>query len=314
MVYIKESFMEIGIVLVTYNRKDYLKKALKSYDEQTKKPRYIIVVNNNSTDGTTEVLNEWKNNKSIYDKYVINLEKNIGGSGGFYTGLKESLSLDADWIWVADDDAYPEKNALEGIANFYDNNTEYDKNSIAAICGTVINNNEIDTAHRKRIIQHKSYIEEASVEIEEYNNNSLEIDLFSYVGTVINKEHMEKVGLTEKDYFIYYDDTEHSFRLSKSGKIICLPNVRIIHDMVSQKREIIDWKKYYGIRNKLHFYKKHFPKKYFLKLYYRLKIETFMGKDKIYKKLVKAAIKDAKRNIKGVHNIYIPGWKYTGEK
>ena len=42
-----------------------LKIALKSYEKQSFKPQYILVVNNNSTDGTLEYLKEWKskNNK-----------------------------------------------------------------------------------------------------------------------------------------------------------------------------------------------------------------------------------------------------------
>ena len=44
--------MKIGVVLVTYNRLEKLKIALKSYEEQTVLPKYILVVNNNSNDGT----------------------------------------------------------------------------------------------------------------------------------------------------------------------------------------------------------------------------------------------------------------------
>ena len=52
--------MKIGVVIVTYNRLEKLKIALKSYEKQSFKPQYILVVNNNSTDGTLEYLKEWK--------------------------------------------------------------------------------------------------------------------------------------------------------------------------------------------------------------------------------------------------------------
>ena len=52
--------MKIGVVIVTYNRLDKLKIALKSYENQKIKPKYILVVNNNSTDGTKEYLDSWK--------------------------------------------------------------------------------------------------------------------------------------------------------------------------------------------------------------------------------------------------------------
>ena len=45
--------MDICAVIVTFNR---LEKALKKYEEQTKRPKYLLVVNNNSSDGTMEYL------------------------------------------------------------------------------------------------------------------------------------------------------------------------------------------------------------------------------------------------------------------
>ena len=58
--------MDIGVAIVTYNRLEKLKIALKKYENQTILPKYIIAVNNNSNDGTKEFLNEWvKNNKEI---------------------------------------------------------------------------------------------------------------------------------------------------------------------------------------------------------------------------------------------------------
>ena len=104
--------MKIGVVIVTYNRLDKLKLALESYEKQVLKPKYILVVNNNSTDGTYDFLEKWKEDRSEIEKRVVNLAQNTGGSGGFYEGLKHSLELDADWIWVADDDAYTKENAL----------------------------------------------------------------------------------------------------------------------------------------------------------------------------------------------------------
>ena len=53
--------MDIGVVLVTYNRKEKLIKALKSYDNQSYKMKFVLVVNNASTDGTKEYLELWKN-------------------------------------------------------------------------------------------------------------------------------------------------------------------------------------------------------------------------------------------------------------
>ena len=80
--------MKLGVVLVTYNRLNELKKALECYEKQSYLPKHVIIVNNASNDGTKEYLEKWVNKKSKIEKEIINLKKNTGGSGGFHEGLK----------------------------------------------------------------------------------------------------------------------------------------------------------------------------------------------------------------------------------
>jgi glycosyltransferase involved in cell wall biosynthesis len=48
--------MKMSMVLISYNRKEDIQKSLDSMLEQTLKPDEIIVVDNNSTDGTIEMI------------------------------------------------------------------------------------------------------------------------------------------------------------------------------------------------------------------------------------------------------------------
>ena len=65
---------KIIAVVVTYNRKELLKKCIGKLRENN--PSQIIVVNNDSTDGTAQWL------ETQTDLMVIQQE-NLGGSGGF---------------------------------------------------------------------------------------------------------------------------------------------------------------------------------------------------------------------------------------
>lgn len=305
--------MDVGVVIVTFNRINELKIALNKYENQTKSPKYIIVVNNNSSDGTKEFLNEWKNEINDIKKHVISLSENIGGSGGFNEGLAFALNLDCDWIWLADDDAYPENNALEKIENFYNENSRF--RDVSAFCAAVINNGKYDIEHRRRLKQNRFGVKEVFIDEEEYKKQWFEIDLFSYVGCVLNKKYLNKVGITERDYFIYYDDTEHSLRLSKIGKVICIPEVKVTHDVELQGRSIINWKNYYGSRNKLLMYKKHFPMRYFYFEYtkniLKYNLRKLIYRNDPYNDLMLEATKDARDNKLGLHKVYRPGWKYN---
>lgn len=299
--------MNIASVIVTYNRKNCLNKLLNIYENLSVKPNTVIIVNNNSNDGTKELLDEWLEKDTVYCKYVINTTKNLGGSGGFFEGIKKAQQIGADWIYVSDDDAYPEKNIFNIFKAYIKNN---DTKKVAAVCGMVKNNGKIDKSHRRRIKKGIFRIKEVEIMESEYKKN-FELDLFSYVGTMLNSSYLKKYGITEKDYFIYYDDTEHSLRLSKYGKIICLPDASICHDVVENLENNVTWKTYYGERNRLMMIKKHYGFRYFIFEYYRVMLIVFkkiiMGK-KTEAMLLKKSIEDSRKNIQGIDNVYKPGW------
>ncbi len=292
----------IGVVVVTYNRLEKLKKALESYEKQSKRPDYIVVVNNSSTDGTKEYVEEWQKKQDDILRYTVMLNENIGGSGGFYEGLKAAKELEAKWIFVADDDAYADVDAIELLEKYID---IVEEKKTAAICGSVWINGEIDVWHR-RILMKKGITYEKKVPIEEYKKDIFEMDIFSYVGTALSKEALLQVGLPQRDYFIAYDDSEHSLRMRKYGKIYCAPAVKIVH--AAEQDNAITWKTYYGIRNKIHAYKKHAGKSQarIQSLYYLIR---FGIKGKKERSLVKQAVYDAWQDNLGVNKCYKPGWK-----
>src|SRR5699024_2170388 len=110
--------IRVGIILVTYNRLSDLKNTLLLYGNQTKKPEVLLVVDNNSTDGTQEYLCEWEKANDSFLKQVLYLPRNVGGSDGFAAGMKKMLEMDVDWIFVADDDAIPHRDMLERLLEF----------------------------------------------------------------------------------------------------------------------------------------------------------------------------------------------------
>ena len=302
----------IDIVVVTYNRLDKLKKALESYSRQTVPFRSLIVVDNCCTDGTSEYLSQWEAEPSSFTKSVIRSDHNIGGSGGFYLGQKRAVEDGADWVYVADDDAYADEKLVESFQNFIDAN---DGMRFSAVCASVRTlDGTICTMHRERwTLSEGKYFERRPVPQEEYSQAVFSIDLLSYVGSFLNAKALRMVGYVNKDYFISYDDTEHSFRLNKYGEIVCVPKLVVLHDSNNNEgySTELNWRDYYMQRNACHLLLKHMPLKVIIRI-----IASFLvnrGKnyssDKIFLKMYRTAVKDAMLGHLGVHNVYKPGWK-----
>lgn len=301
----------IDIVVVTYNRLEKLKTALDSYDRQTYPFRNLIVVDNCSTDGTKEFLERWKNEKSFFGKNVIGTSCNVGGSGGFFLGQKMAVESGADWVYVADDDAYADIHLIEQFNSFL---AMHCGERFSAICASVKSmNGLISTMHRGRWrLKSDRYFERYSVPVEEYSKDFFTMDLLSYVGSFLNVDALRKVGMVNQHYFISYDDTEHSFRLKKYGDIVCVPKMVVSHDSNNNESYSSDlnWRDYYMIRNSFHMQLKHMPRiiVFRMVLSFIIKGGDNISSDKTFLKVYRDAVKDALLGHLGIHDVYRPGW------
>ena len=88
----------VTVNILSYNRKDELRNTLTKVYEQDYKNIEVIVVDNASNDGSSEmVIKEFPNAQ------LIQLEKNIG-IAGWNEGFKVAKG---EYILVLDDDSYP---------------------------------------------------------------------------------------------------------------------------------------------------------------------------------------------------------------
>ena len=308
----------LDLVIVTYNRLDKLKTAIRHYENQTVSFRNLIIVNNCSTDGTDVFLNSLpsclsRGNHKTCDIVIINAKENMGGSGGFYLGQKEAMKRNADWVFVADDDAYADPYMVE---EFYKFIGTYDTSKIAAVCAEVLNmDGSICLYHRDTYaIINKEYIRKSSC-CEDYIKDFFYIDLLSYVGSFLNAKALKSVGLENPNYFIYFDDSEHSIRLGKYGKIVVVPLIKIMHDggAESTQEDIsMSWRDYYMVRNSTHMLLKHYPSVVIEKVYkqFRSDLHVFRTRTKLseYSKMIRSAIWSAFWGRLGKHETYKPGW------
>lgn len=204
--------VRIAAVIVTYNRLELLKECVNAVRSQTHPLNEIIVVNNSSTDGTLEWLNEQE------DLTVITQE-NGGSAGGQYTGIKTAYEKGHDWIWCMDDDVYPHTMCLQYIISFIISMRDtissvscvrrY-KGSNEFCYGEIINYNPKKLRNSKRFRIGDSKLFQTCKYIEILSG--------TFEGMCINANAIREIGLPNKDLFLCYDDVEYSLRLGKAGK------------------------------------------------------------------------------------------------
>ena len=109
----KEAVMrKIAAVIVTYNRKDLLKECIEAILKQKAYIPDIIVVDNDSRDGTRDALTPYVDTGQVH---YYNTGANLGGAGGFQFGIRKGVELGYKYLWIMDDDCMPGDMALSAM-------------------------------------------------------------------------------------------------------------------------------------------------------------------------------------------------------
>lgn len=235
--------MHIIAVVVTYNRLELLKKNI-SQLRVNEPVNSIVVVNNGSTDGTKEWL-------SAQEDLIVIHQENVGGSGGFYTGIKHAYDVGADWIWCMDDDVFPHSDCMEKMLPY---TSSKDIGVIAPrrlMEGRIFTNdflsynltNPFASMYKGRLSKMQVY-------------GPVEIVGTAFEGLFLRREIVEKVGLPNKELFIFCDDTDYCLRTILAGyKILYVPTALMdkekffSSDTWAERNQKKKWKRFYQIRN-----------------------------------------------------------------
>ena len=226
--------IDLSIIIVSYNTKDFLQKCIESIKNTAKDLAYeIIVVDNASSDGSPEVVR-----KEFKDVLLVSSKENLGFSKANNLGVKKTngryvLFLNADTI------VYP--NTLRTMLDFMDNTKE----AGAATCKLVLPSGKIDDAsHRgfptpwnsfshfsglSKIFSKTKLFGGYNLEFMDLNKTH-EIDALAGAFMLVRREAGEQVGWWDEDYFFYGEDLDFCFMLKQKGwKIYYVPEVSILH-------------------------------------------------------------------------------------
>ena len=233
---------KIIAVVVTYNRLSLLKECITALRNQTKHPDAILVINNGSTDATSQWLQSQKD-------LLFITQNNTGSGGGFKTGIKWAYKNGYSWIWCMDDDGYPKENALEKILApdldrlFLRNCAVLDKDNKKTFVWKTKNFSSID----------------------EVPSNIIEGIGHPFNGTMIHRNIVERVGVPKQSLFLWGDETEYYYRITRRNKIpVCTVADSIHYHPAATFTFRKDWeyssawKMYFYVRNRFHVHQSKF--------------------------------------------------------
>lgn len=246
---------KIGVYVCNYNKKEYVIKCVESLLNQTIKNVDIYVVDNASEDGSVEALEE-RFGKKIS---VIKNNQNLGGSGGFNTGLQDALEKDYKYVVLVDNDVWVDKDALQIMYDYMQRQEDVgilgptilrmDMPEIVQDLGGKIN---------KRYNMQGNYTGKKAFKLPD----ELECTYLSTCTAMARVEAVRKFGLMPTDNFIYWDDVEWSKKCQLHGyRTVAISAAKVWHNHSITSQSKTSFTRYYLTRNRLHFFAKYAEEK-----------------------------------------------------
>lgn len=204
---------KVSIILVNYNGKEYNDKCIESILRSTiSEYLQIVVVDNNSRDGSLELLRvNWGNNERVH---IIALDNNYGFSKANNVGIEWALERGYEYILLLNNDTEIEAKAIERMIALQ-------KETNAVIVPKVLyadKPNKIWCAGGdfSRYIKKPKHIG-----LNEYDNtyydNNYRCLFANGCCILLTNTIIKEIGMLDERFFLYYEDTEYSMRINKMG-------------------------------------------------------------------------------------------------
>lgn len=256
--------MDVSVIIVNWNTRDLLRGCLESIYEQTRTSEFeVIVVDNNSLDDSTEMVS--KNYPDV--KLIVNdtnkglataINQGLEIAGGRYALLLNSDTLICEQA-IDKTLAYAQGHPDLGIVSCQvvdsDGRITMTSFSFPSLWNLFCRLSGLASAFKK------SRLFGAEWMLWWDRKSERQVDVASGSFVLVRREAIEQVGRMDEDYFLFFEETDLCYRISKAGwKTVFWPRAKIVHvhggRQSSQKEAMKMFVQYH--KSLLIFFKKHY--------------------------------------------------------
>lgn len=230
----------VTVVIVTWNGAHLLGPCLDSLRSQTE-PHHTIVVDNASTDQTARLLAE-----CYPDVIALRLGTNTGFAGGAQTGLD---AVTTPYAALLNNDAVADPEWLAALVRELDGDP-----SVAAVTSRMLLsvNGRINNAGGALTRWGSGYDRGFGKPDGPTYDKPADVAAFSGGACAVRTADVRRVGGFPAEFFLYYEDTDLSWRLGRAGlRIRYVPDARVCHRHAASSDRASARFAFYNQRNQL---------------------------------------------------------------
>ena len=225
--------MDLSIIIVNWKVKDLLEKCLRSIFLQTKNINFeVFVVDNNSGDGSVEMVRE-----KFPQVDLTASAENLGFAKGNNLAIKKSRGR---YVLFLNPDTEILDNALDKMVRFMDAHPE------CGIAGCKLLNQDLSLQPSIRafpdlasqifillkihnFLPHSKAMYKYLAGVFDYEKMQ-EVDQVMGAFMIIRREVIEKIGLLDENFWLWFEEVDFCKRAKEAGwKILYTPEAKIIH-------------------------------------------------------------------------------------
>jgi GT2 family glycosyltransferase len=226
--------MDVSVIIVNYNTYKLTIQSIQSVYQYTSGVEFeIILIDNASSDDSVALIRQ-----EFPSLNIIANEINIGFGRANNEGIKVAKG---EFVFLLNSDAFLTSNALLDFVNYM----RQKGNQKVAICGGELFTGREDTTvsygnlptlldafssigfFKLYKSYHYKYVASGVVNTDD---TIREVGYICGADMFIRKSILNEIGIFDSEFFLYFEETELSFRVKKSGfRSVILPFIKIIH-------------------------------------------------------------------------------------
>lgn len=222
-------------IVLNWNNYEDTKECIKSLKESIYNNLKIVLVDNNSQDGSVDQLEQ----KYINDKttYIIRNKQNYGFARGINVGIKYALHNNADFVFLLNNDAVVDKGCISNLATAVSSDDR-----IAAAAPLIYYYNSKDVIWQGRtyfsFLRTGTKSPDKNKLIRNYPEGPHEASTVGGCAVLIRHQIFEEMGLFDPVFFFYGEDVDFSIRVRHAGfKLIIVPSAKAWHKIADIAQE-----------------------------------------------------------------------------
>lgn len=252
-----EKKIELSVIIVNWNGAEFVGKCLKSVFESTfNEPWEVIVVDNNSSDKSVEIIKQFPQVIAIENK------ENVGFGAANNQAIKQASGK---FVFLLNPDTQIFPDSMEKLVKKIE-----EEEKIAIVAPQLVNENG---SLQKEIGHFPGLVDSILVLLKLHRlpffkdlvypkvDYSQEQEAEHLMGSalLIRREVLDSVGVFDEHFFLWFEETDLEKRIKDAGwKLIYYPHARVVHllsksiKQVSPLKRQLMWNKSLGIYFRKH--------------------------------------------------------------